>query len=263
MSGGPRFYKRRPVQIGAAVLAIPVLALAWWLGSPLFIDEVVNEPFPRAAMAVIPADMTAEEVEMEMLEAEAIDSPAYEDMPEPTTTAAPTPAPSSTTEPDTVERKDTPTDTEPAGTTATTAPPTTAETATTAPTTTAPAEVTPDPQRSGPVPLVTGPLMDGDSFHKGSGQVTLYRLGDGSHLVRLEGIEVTNGPDLHVLLTPTHGLAGRNDLQAAGYEDLGMLKGNIGSQNYELPAGYEIPEELTLVIYCVPFRVIFATAELA
>ena len=251
MSERPRFYKRRSVQIGAVVVAVPVLALAWWLGSPLLIDEVVDEPFPRAAMAVVPDDMTAEEVEQEMIDAEAIDTPAYENMPESPSTAT-TAAPATTMAAATVTT-DATTDPEPEETTGTTAPPTTA----------ASAEAAPTSQPAGPLALVTGSLMDADSFHMGSGQVTLYRLEDGSHLIRLEDIEVTNGPDLHVLLTPTHGLGGRDDLQAAGYIDLGSLKGNIGSQNYEVPAGYEIPEDLTLVIYCVPFHVVFATAELA
>ena len=253
MNERPRFYKRRSVQIGAVVVAVPVLALAWWLGSPLFIDEVVDEPFPRAAMAVVPDDMTAEEVEQEMIEAEAVDAPAYEDMPESPTTVT-TAGPATTTAAAT-GTTDATSDPEPAETSA---PPTTAP-----PTTATPAETTQAPEPAGPVALVTGPLMDADSFHMGSGQVTLYRLEDGSHLIRLEDIEVTNGPDLHVLLSPTHGLGGRDDLQAAGYIDLGSLKGNIGSQNYEVPAGYEIPEQLTLVIYCVPFHVVFATAELA
>ena len=105
--------------------------------------------------------------------------------------------------------------------------------------------------------------MDADSFHQGSGQVVLYQLEDGSRIIRLEDIEVTNGPQLHVLLTPVHDLTGRDHLQEAGYVDLGALKGNIGSQNYEVPADYVIPDQLTLVIYCVPFHVVFTTAELA
>lgn len=262
MSERARFYKRRPVQIAAAVVAIAVAALAWWLISPLFIDQVVDEPFPRAAMAVIPDDMTAEEVEQKMMEAEAVDTPAYEDMPEPEP-AAPTTAPATTT-------------TYASGTTAAESTATTGEesAATTAAeqagtTTTAQASEEPaappatTPEQARPVALATGSLMDADSFHKGSGQVTLYRLEDGSRLIRMEDISVTNGPQLHVLLAPTPRVDSREDLQAAGYIDLGPLKGNKGSQNYEVPADYQIPEEMTLVIYCVPFHVVFATAPLA
>ena len=67
----------------AAVIIVPGLAVAWWLGSPLFIDVVVDEDFPALENAVIPegmsmpdADATMEaamdapmEVEEEMMEA--------------------------------------------------------------------------------------------------------------------------------------------------------------------------------------------------
>ena len=244
------FYKRRSIQVAAVIVAIPVLAFAWWLGSPLFIDRVVDEPFPRAAMAVVPDDMTAEEVEAIMVDAEQTDTAADEEMPEmsPTTTsaAAGTTSPTTPADPDGEV-------------------PATTEAAATEPSTTLPPEpsTTLPPAPTGPVALASGNLMDADSFHKGSGQVVLYQLEDGSRIIRLEDIEVTNGPQLHVLLTPVHGLSGRDHLQEAGYVDLGPLKGNIGSQNYEVPADYVIPDQLTLVIYCVPFHVVFTTAELA
>lgn len=236
------FYRRRSVQVAAVIIALPVLGLAWWLGSPLFIDRVVDEPFPRAAMAVVPADMTDEEVETIMIEAASTDEPADEEMPEMVTTATSVAAGTTST--------------------ATTAAPDDGAPTTTPVTETEPSTTLP-PEPTGPVALASGNLMDADSFHKGSGQVILYQLEDGSRLIRLENIEVTNGPQLHVLLSPVHHLKNRDHLLEAGYLDLGGLKGNIGSQNYEVPPDYEIPEELTLVIYCVPFSVVFATAELA
>jgi len=43
------------IAVGAlAVLAIPILALAWWLGSPLFISTTVDEEFPMTVSAEIP-----------------------------------------------------------------------------------------------------------------------------------------------------------------------------------------------------------------
>ena len=238
------FYKRRSIQVAAVIVAIPVLAFAWWLGSPLFIDQVVDEPFPVAAMAVVPDDMTAEEVEEIMLEAAATDTPVEEPMPEMPDLAATTTSVAAG-------------NTSVATTTATEDEAPTTTVAATEPSTTLP------PEPTGPVALASGALMDADSFHMGSGQVVLYQLEDGSRIIRLEDIEVTNGPQLHVLLTPIHGLAGRDHLREAGYVDLGPLKGNIGSQNYEVPADYVVPDQLTLVIYCVPFHVVFATAELA
>ena len=225
MTNRSPLYKRRPVQVVAAIVALAVLALAWWLISPLFIDDVVDEPFPRAAVAVIPDDMTAPEVEEMMMEAASEDYPVDEAMPDSMVSVV-AQADSEGSDP-TVEA---------AGTTM---------------------------EATGPVAVATGGLVDADSFHRGSGEVTVYRLEDGSHVLRLEDIEVTNGPDLHVIVAPAHGISNRDALQAAGYIDLGSLKGNIGSQNYDFPADYQIPEQMTVVIYCVPFHVIFTTAELS
>ena len=55
------------------VLAVPLLALAWWLGSPLFIDQSVDEQFPLAAMAVVPDTMSMADAEATMVAAAASD----------------------------------------------------------------------------------------------------------------------------------------------------------------------------------------------
>ena len=47
-----------------------------------------------------------------------------------------------------------------------------------------------------------------------------------------------------------------------GYVDLGSLKGNIGNQNYEIPADVDISDFGSVVIYCEPFHVLFASASL-
>ena len=57
---------RKRILIAAAVLAVPALALAWWLGSPLFIDRAVDEEFPLTADVAIPAGMTRAQVERTM-----------------------------------------------------------------------------------------------------------------------------------------------------------------------------------------------------
>lgn len=53
----------------AVVVAVPLLALAWWLGSPLFIDQSVDEDFPLAAMAVVPDTMSMADAEATMVAA--------------------------------------------------------------------------------------------------------------------------------------------------------------------------------------------------
>lgn len=86
----------------------------------------------------------------------------------------------------------------------------------------------------------SGAFRDADSFHKGSGRATIYRLADGASLLRLENFRVTNGPALHVLLVRHPDPQTHANLKDPGYAELGPLKGNIGNQNYSVPAGIDV-----------------------
>ncbi len=121
-------------------------------------------------------------------------------------------------------------------------------------------EANDDMMEGGPTALAMGNFVDADDFHQGSGTATIYELEDGSHVLRLEDFEVTNGPDLHVLLVPESNPESGDDIE--GYIDLGSLKGNIGNQNYEIPADVDVSQFGSVMIYCKPFHVIFSTASL-
>ena len=110
---------------------------------------------------------------------------------------------------------------------------------------------------------LTGQFRGADSFHKGSGTATVYDLGSaGGQVLRLEDFRVTNGPDLRVLLANAPNPEGHSDLEDAGYVELGKLKGNVGSQNYDIPSGVSLADVQSVVIYCNPFRVVFSVATL-
>ena len=70
--------------------------------------------------------------------------------------------------------------------------------------TTAPGSNKPSIQ-SGPVIVKQGEFQDADSFHKGTGVATIYMGADRTRLLRFEDFKVTNGPDLHVVLSPYGG----------------------------------------------------------
>lgn len=110
--------------------------------------------------------------------------------------------------------------------------------------------------------LKSGTFIDGDAFHKGEGAATIYQLEDGSHVLRFEGFRVTNGPALFVLVSPHPNPEGRGDISDAGYTELARLKGNVGNQNYILPADLDPDDINSVIIYCKPFRVVFSTAPL-
>ena len=119
------------------------------------------------------------------------------------------------------------------------------------------AVVTPAPQ---PTPSLTGTFVSRSHPTKGTAVV----LSDGAdrRVLRLDQLSTENGPDLNVYLSaaPADAPAGRFD---DDFVDLGDLKGNIGSQNYELPAGVDLARYRTVVIWCVRFHVAFGSAPLA
>ena len=110
--------------------------------------------------------------------------------------------------------------------------------------------------------LSMGNFRDADSFHRGSGTATVYQLEDGSHVLRFEDFRVTNGPDLRVLLSKAADIANKGEFQQYEYVELDRLKGNIGNQNYVIPADLDVSEYGTVVIYCKPFHVLFSVASL-
>ena len=101
-----------------------------------------------------------------------------------------------------------------------------------------------------------------DRFYNGNGRSGIYRLADGAHLLRLEDFNVTNGPDLRVILSPSENPMNSGDATAPGHVELAKLKGNLGNQNYPIPSDADIASFRSVVIYCKPFRVIFSVAAL-
>lgn len=115
-----------------------------------------------------------------------------------------------------------------------------------------------------PETLASGELISHE--HTTSGVVKLVRLADGSHVVRLENLDTSNGPDLRVWLTDApvkEGRAGWHVFDDGEYVSLGKLKGNKGSQNYPLPEGVDPARFGSVSIWCDRFDVSFGAAELA
>lgn len=115
---------------------------------------------------------------------------------------------------------------------------------------------------AGPVVLARGEFRDADAVHKGTGQAALYALPDGRHLVRFEDFRTTNGPDLVVYLAKHPSPTSAADVVDNGYLSLGDLKGNVGAQNYDVPAGVAVEEYGSVVIWCELFGVLFSPAPL-
>ncbi len=98
--------------------------------------------------------------------------------------------------------------------------------------------------------------------HEGSGTAQIIELEDGSYILRFENLDVFNGPDLRVILSPSPITGGAGAYDDGDFLDLGDLKGNKGNQNYEIPAGADLSEYETVAIWCRRFNVSFNAAEI-
>lgn len=202
----------RLTMAGTLLVGIAIGAAGWILISPLFIDQVVDEGFPSAAVSG-PATLPTPG---ELAEMTAAQREARRD--EVITNARAMPD------------KDM-------------------------------AEPMPSVGTGGPVALAAGPFADADLVHRGQGMATIYQLEDGSRVLRFSDFRVTNGPDLRVVVS-THPNPESSDQVHQGFLDLGTLKGNVGNQNYQLPAQMDGDQFRSVIIYCRAFGVIFAVAPL-
>ena len=139
--------------------------------------------------------------------------------------------------------------------TAPSTPPSTAPGATTAPSATTPTAPT---APAGPQLLGSGTFV-GLAGHDGTGDAGIFRLEDRSLVLRLENLDIDNGPDLQLYLVPGAESYSPGD----GSLHLGALKGNVGNQTYDLPAGFELsPGPWTVLVWCEAFTVEFVGASL-
>lgn len=220
--------KRTLIIIVGIIGVIAILAVGWYLGSPLLINNTVDEAFPfeapdETAIAAMPEAERAE-LEKEFMAA-VPDMETVEELSSDDRTAVADEVMNVAA----VVMMDKP--------------------------------VADDMMADDWTATAQGEFIGADNFHQGSGSAAIYQQGE-QRVLRLEEFSVTNGPDLHVILTRHPSPASREDV-GEDYIDLGSLKGNMGNQNYEIPAGVDLSEYQGVVIYCVPFHVVFATATLA
>ncbi len=114
--------------------------------------------------------------------------------------------------------------------------------------------VSTSPTVSAPLELYAGSFVGFDRLHQGAGTAKIIE-GSGKTYVRFESdFTVSNGPDLFV----GFGKDGHYDARS----EVGALKGNVGAQNYELPAGFESERYNEVYVWCRAFSVPFAKARL-
>jgi electron transfer DM13 len=109
--------------------------------------------------------------------------------------------------------------------------------------------------------LASGQFHSG--AHETKGIATVIQLADGKKTLRLTNFQTSNGPDVHVYLVATQDAKDNDTVTKSEVVDLGSLKGNIGDQNYELPANADLAKYRAVTIWCKRFSVNFGTAPLS
>jgi hypothetical protein len=98
-----------------------------------------------------------------------------------------------------------------------------------------------------------------DPIHWGKGKVSVYE-----RTVFLEpDFEVGPGPAFHVYLVPKATIRDEAAVKDAMYVDLGGLRAFKGSQRYRIPAGVDLKNYQSVVIWCERFGVLISPADLA
>jgi hypothetical protein len=116
-----------------------------------------------------------------------------------------------------------------------------------------------DTERAGPVAAGTFIHANpSDPVHWGEGKVSVYE-----RAVFLEpDFEVGPGPAFHVLLVPKASIRNSSEVKEQMFVDLGGLRAFKGSQRYAIPAGVNLKDYPSVVIWCERFSVLISPADL-
>ena len=99
-------------------------------------------------------------------------------------------------------------------------------------------------------------------LHPTAGTATIYRMGDGSRVLRFTGFSTSNGPDVHVYMVAADDAKDSASVLRAGFIDLGTIKGNMGDQNYTLGPDVDLSKYRAVSVWCKRFSVNFGAARL-
>ncbi|WP_299626547.1 DM13 domain-containing protein [Pelagibius sp.] len=98
-----------------------------------------------------------------------------------------------------------------------------------------------------------------DPIHYGKGKVNVYEA-----VVHLDAdFEVGPGPKFHVYLVPNREVRDEAAVESTMFVDLGRLRAFKGSQKYPVPAGVNLKDYPSVVIWCAQFGVLISPADLS
>jgi hypothetical protein len=109
-------------------------------------------------------------------------------------------------------------------------------------------------------------ILESGTFHSGThpteGTATIYRIENGNRVLRFTNFRTSNGPDVHVYMVASEDARDSASVQNSAFIDLGLIKGNIGDQNYTLDFNLDLAKYRTVSVWCKRFSKNFGAAPL-
>lgn len=99
----------------------------------------------------------------------------------------------------------------------------------------------------------TGSFVDGP-YGRVTGKAHIVRNSNATFELLLEGLNSSNGPDLHVYLS--------KEIQPVNFIDLGPLKSVAGNQLYRLQGPVDFSAYKFALVHCQAFNHLFGSAQL-
>lgn len=86
-----------------------------------------------------------------------------------------------------------------------------------------------------------------------TGNAKVY-LQNGTYVLKLEGVTISNGPDLHVYLS--------KEVQPVNFIDLGRLQSTGGNQVYNINGNPDFTQYKYALVHCQQYNHLFGSAQL-
>ncbi|MGI8407266.1 MAG: DM13 domain-containing protein [Actinomycetota bacterium] len=101
-----------------------------------------------------------------------------------------------------------------------------------------------------------------DMDRKGEGTLAVYRLKDGSHMLRLEDFYISPNVDLEIDVSALKRPETTDEFFEARYEEIALMPVTTGSINYKIPDSIDLKDWQSIVVWCEPLHIAYAGATL-